>query len=75
MNLVLLHSHIGVFQLLLLLIMLLSIVLFVLAIISVISNNFKNNDKLIWVLVILLVPFFGPILYFIIGRKTRIKKA
>ncbi|WP_157811595.1 PLDc N-terminal domain-containing protein [Lacinutrix sp. Bg11-31] len=55
--------------------MLLSIVLFVLAIISAVLNNFKNNDKIIWVLVILLVPFFGPILYFIIGRKTRIKKA
>ncbi|AUC83411.1 hypothetical protein CW733_15230 [Lacinutrix sp. Bg11-31] len=59
----------------LLFVMLLSIVLFVLAIISAVLNNFKNNDKIIWVLVILLVPFFGPILYFIIGRKTRIKKA
>ncbi|WP_055434993.1 PLD nuclease N-terminal domain-containing protein [Lacinutrix algicola] len=75
MNLVVLHSPIGTFQVIILFVALLSFVLFFLAFISVILNKFKGNDKLMWVLVILLVPFFGPIVYFAIGRKGRIKRA
>ncbi|WP_367181448.1 PLD nuclease N-terminal domain-containing protein [uncultured Lacinutrix sp.] len=52
-----------------------SFVLFFLAFISAILNKFKDNDKLMWVFIILLVPFLGPIVYFTIGRKRRIKKA
>ncbi|QFZ55974.1 hypothetical protein FEZ18_02725 [Oceanihabitans sp. IOP_32] len=54
-----------------------AITLFILpvaALISILKNNFKNNDKLIWVLVVLLLPFLGPILYNIIGRPTRVKE-
>lgn len=42
------------------------------ALISVLSNQFRGNDKIIWVLVVLLVPVLGSILYFLIGRKNRI---
>ncbi|KAB7732184.1 hypothetical protein F5984_08240 [Rudanella paleaurantiibacter] len=31
-----------------------------------------STTKLIWVLVILFLPFFGPLLYLIIGRNQRI---
>jgi len=75
LNLVVLHSPIGTFQVIILFVALLSFVLFFLAFISAVSNKFKDNDKLMWMLVILLVPFFGPIVYFTIGRKGRIKKA
>ncbi|WP_117172758.1 PLDc N-terminal domain-containing protein [Mariniflexile rhizosphaerae] len=40
---------------------------------SVLKNDFKNNDKLIWVSVTLFFFFFEPILYFIIGRPKRLK--
>ncbi|MBC34465.1 MAG: hypothetical protein CL663_00260 [Bacteroidetes bacterium] len=43
------------------------------ALISVLKNEFNGNDKLIWVLIILFIPFLGSILYFTIGRNKRIK--
>ncbi|MDA3890790.1 MAG: PLD nuclease N-terminal domain-containing protein [Salinivirgaceae bacterium] len=49
------------------------ILLPLLALISVLSNNFNGNDKLIWVLLILFLPFLGALLYFIIGKGKRIK--
>jgi len=44
------------------------------ALIDVLMWRFKGtNEKLAWVLVVLLIPFLGSILYFAIGRKNRIK--
>jgi hypothetical protein len=42
------------------------------ALISILRNSFEGNDKLIWVLVVLLLPVLGSILYFLIGRNKRI---
>ncbi len=44
----------------------------VLALISIVRNEFKGNDKLIWVIIVLLLPFLGSILYFLIGRSKKI---
>ncbi|MEO7315117.1 MAG: PLDc N-terminal domain-containing protein [Ginsengibacter sp.] len=50
--------------------------LFLLAIIDILRNQFKGaNTKLIWILVVLLLPFLGSILYFLIGRKDKIEQA
>ncbi len=38
----------------------------------VISNFSNSNDKLIWILIVILVPFLGTILWFLIGRGKRI---
>jgi len=44
------------------------------ALVDILRSDFKHqNEKLIWVLVILFVPVLGPILYFVIGRKNKIK--
>lgn len=49
-------------------------ILWLLALVDVLRNNFKGqNEKLIWVLVVIFIPFLGPILYFFVGRKNRIK--
>lgn len=44
----------------------------VMALISILKNRFNDNDKLIWVLIVLLLPILGSILYFIIGRHQRL---
>ena len=63
-------TFLGVWQIMLVLI----IFLFpILALISILKNDFKNNDKIVWVLVVLFLPFFGTLLYFIIGRPKRLK--
>ena len=56
--------------------MVLSIPIFLLwifALISVLRNDFENNDKLVWTVVIIFLPMIGAILYFAIGRGKRIK--
>jgi len=47
--------------------------LWLIALVSALRNRFKNpNDKIIWVLLIILLPFIGAILYFLIGSKNRV---
>ena len=44
----------------------------VIALISVVRSTFNDSTtRLMWVLIILILPFFGPVIYFIIGRKQR----
>jgi hypothetical protein len=53
----------------------LSIIQLALMIIALIDlfkrEGMKSNTRVIWVLVIVLVNFFGPIIYFIFGRKDK----
>ncbi|MBW2467538.1 MAG: PLDc_N domain-containing protein [Deltaproteobacteria bacterium] len=42
------------------------------ALVDVLSNDFKNNNKLIWLLTVILVPVVGVALYFLIGRTQKI---
>lgn len=42
------------------------------ALVSALKNNFHGNEKLVWVLIILFIPFLGALLYFLIGRGKRI---
>ena len=47
------------------------LVLPVLALVHMLRNDFKGRHKLIWVLIILFLPLFGAILYFILGKRYR----
>ncbi len=42
-----------------------------LALISALMSNFRGNEKILWILIILLLPFLGSVLYFLIGRNQR----
>lgn len=66
-------SMIGVWQLILICIILILLFFPIIALISILKNEFQNNDKIMWVVIVLLVPFFGTILYFILGRPKRLK--
>lgn len=46
---------------------------FLIALIDILRNKFEGSNQLIWVLIILVLPLLGPILYFIIGTKQKIK--
>ena len=48
--------------------------LLIIALVDILKNTFKDpTNKLIWVLVAIFVPFFGPILYLIIGRGQKVQ--
>ncbi len=38
----------------------------------VISNFADQNNKLLWLLIVILVPFLGTILWFLVGRSKRV---
>jgi len=42
-----------------------------LALISALTSTFQGNDKIIWILLIIFLPFLGSVLYFLIGRNQR----
>ena len=46
----------------------------IMALISVLMNDFPGNEKIIWVLIIIFLPFLGSLLYFLIGRDKRLTR-
>ena len=53
----------------------LSLVFWIIAILDLIKRQFNDQSiKIIWALVILLVPFFGSMLYFFVGKKSGVLK-
>ena len=60
---------IGLLELILIIIIPL-VLLPLIALIHLLKHQFKGNDKLIWLLVILFFPIIGSILYFVIGKNA-----
>ncbi len=52
----------------------LGIILTIVALIDIVRNEFSRNNKIVWLLVVLLGNFLGALLYFIIGRKQKLQK-
>lgn len=68
------YLAIGPWQLILIsIIAFLGILPTLLALIDILRSEFKGNDKITWLLVVLLANFFGAVLYFLIGRQQKIK--
>jgi hypothetical protein len=63
----------GGFELLIFLFILgIPVILWLWALIDCLKSNFNNNNKLVWVILIILVPFLGAILYLAIGRSQKV---
>ena len=62
----------GTGEIILIIIAIFCIILPFKALIDILKSKFNGNDKLIWVIVVLLVPIIGAILYFRIGKKSKI---
>lgn len=53
--------------------LLLPTLLWIIALVDILKSNFKDsNNKILWVLVVILLPVIGSILYFIIGKNQKI---
>ncbi|MBN1471665.1 MAG: PLDc_N domain-containing protein, partial [Syntrophaceae bacterium] len=61
----------GVTEIILMLV-LLCVPIWLIAFMDILKNDFKGNDKLIWLLVVIFVPFIGPLSYLFIGRKQKL---
>ena len=42
------------------------------ALIDILKSEFSGNNKIVWLLVVLLTNFFGAVLYFTIGRQHKL---
>ena len=62
----------GIFELIVI-IFLIGFIPFIIALVDIVKNEFTRNNKLIWIIVVLLAPVIGSIVYFIIGRKQKVK--
>jgi len=62
----------GIFEVIILA-FLIGFIPFIFAFIDILKNEFTGGNKLIWVLVVLLAPVIGSIMYFFIGRKQKLK--
>lgn len=56
-----------------LIIFLVLVVPVVLCLIDVLRSEFKGNDKIIWILVLIFLNIIGALLYKFIGEKQKIK--
>jgi len=65
--------NIGLQELILLIIISGLIALPVFALIDIVRSDFKeSNTKIMWVLIVLLLPLLGSIMYFTIGRSQKV---
>ena len=44
------------------------------AIVDIAKSDFEGDNKMIWLLIVILVGFLGAIIYFIVGRQKKIPK-
>jgi hypothetical protein len=66
---------VGPFQILLILFILaIFFLLPLIAIIDIVRNEFTGNNKIVWVLIVLLFPVIGAIIYFIVGEGQKLPK-
>lgn len=74
-NLLLFIGGIGGAEIIMLLFLLGLLLIWVYALVEIVTGTFQNNvDKVVWLLLLLMVPPVGVILYFLIGRKRRLAK-
>jgi len=50
-------------------------ILWIIALVDVIKSEFSGSNKIIWLLLVVLIPLLGSILYLAIGRGQKINSA
>jgi len=61
-------------ELMILFVLLLFFLPFILAFIDILRSDFGGNNKIVWLLAVIFVPFIGAVAYFIFGRKQKVSK-
>lgn len=50
------------------------LVLPAIAVIDIAKGKFEDINKIVWILIVLLLPIMGPIIYLIVGRRQKLKQ-
>lgn len=59
-------------ELIVLIFTLLPPILMLISLVDIIRSDFAGSNKVIWLLIVILVPLLGAILYFLVGRKQKV---
>ena len=46
-----------------------TLVLYVIAIIDAVKSSLETSKKVLWIIVILILPILGAVIYYFVGRK------
>jgi hypothetical protein len=49
---------------------LLILIIDVIAIIDIVKSNKDTEKKILWVIAVIVLPVLGPLLYYVIGKKS-----
>jgi ATP-dependent Zn protease len=67
-------SNFGIIIIIELVLIICLLILFLVSAIDILKSRFASDiEKLIWILLVIFVPVFGPIIYLCIGRKQKVK--
>ncbi|MGC9342676.1 MAG: PLDc N-terminal domain-containing protein [Bacteroidales bacterium] len=66
-------SGVGIFSILMIILFgfLLGILLPIIAIVDIVRSRINENDKVVWIIIIIFIPILGSILYFLLGQNRR----
>lgn len=64
----------GPWQIAIVLLIIIAILMPLIALIDILKHEFTGSNKIIWLIVVFLLPYLGAILYFTIGTQQKIKK-
>lgn len=63
---------VGTWQLFIIILAFSGIIFTIMALIDILKSEFKGDNKIVWVLVVLFLNLFGALLYFAIGKKQKV---
>jgi hypothetical protein len=64
------YSNLTTWHLVILVAMLLLLVLFIVAIVSIGNAPITGTEKAIWILIALIFPIAGPVVWFAVGKRS-----
>jgi len=41
---------------------------------DILTSRFRGNEKLLWIIIVLIAPGLGMLLYLLLGKKNKIKE-
>ncbi len=62
----------GPMEIVLILLTIVPFVLCVVSLVDIVRSEFEGYNKIVWVLVAILLPYAGAIMYFTIGKKQKV---
>ncbi|MAM23411.1 PLD nuclease N-terminal domain-containing protein [Croceibacter atlanticus] len=59
------------FSFILPLIMLIVLGIYIYSLVDILRHEFRGNNKIVWIIVVLMLPLLGVFLYFLLGKKQQ----